>query len=111
MLAQLLEQGGCSAISFPLDPSLEMIGLLEPTENDTFCVSALPPFAFARARTLTRQIQQRFPQTKIIVGVWGFTGDKERAVQRFQPGRPEKLVTSFTEAVEFAVSSPEPALQ
>src|SRR5579862_443554 len=111
MLAQLLEQGGCSAISFPLDPLLEMIGLLAPTENDTFCVSALPPFAFARARTLTRQIQQRFPKTKIIVGVWGFTGDKERAVQRFQPARPEKLVTSFTEAVEFAVSSPEPALQ
>jgi predicted PurR-regulated permease PerM len=100
MLAQLLEQGCCTALSFPLDSSLEqMLGLVEPSEADVFFISALPPFAFARARTLSRQLQLRFPRTKTVIGVWGFTGDTERALQRFQPSRPHGLVTSLANAV------------
>jgi predicted PurR-regulated permease PerM len=107
MLAQLLEQAGYAAISFSLDPSLQQaVGLMEPTEIDTFCISALPPFAFARARTLSRQLQLRFPRTKMIVGVWGFTGDTQRAVERFQPSRPDKLVTSLADAVKFVAAKP-----
>jgi len=76
---------------------------MNPGESDTFCVSALPPFAFARARTLSRELQMRFPRSKVIVGVWGFAGDTERAMQRFQPSRPAKLVTSLSDAVKFVV--------
>jgi len=102
MLAQLLDQAGQAAISFSLDDSLEhSLGLMNPGEADTFCISALPPFAFARARTLSRDLQLRFPRTKVVIGVWGFAGDTERALQRFQPGRPAKLVTSLTDAVKF----------
>jgi hypothetical protein len=102
MLAQLLEQAGYVAISFSPDPSLQhTVGLIDPAENDIFCISALPPFAFARARTLSRQLQRRFPRTKVIIGVWGFTGDTERALQRFHPSRPDKLVTSLADAVKF----------
>ena len=102
MLAQLLDQAGQAAISFSLDDSLEhSLGLMNPGEADTFCISALPPFAFARARTLSRDLQLRFPRTKVLIGVWGFAGDTERALQRFQPGRPAKLVTSLTDAVKF----------
>jgi hypothetical protein len=78
---------------------------MDPGENDTFCISALPPFAFARARTLSRQLQLRFPQTKLMIGVWGFAGDRERALQRFQPYRPAKLVTSLADAVKFVVDA------
>jgi predicted PurR-regulated permease PerM len=110
MLAQLLEQAGYTAISFSLDPSLQQaVGLMDPGEHDTFCISALPPFAFASARTLSRQLQLRFPRTKMIIGVWGFAGDTERALQRFQPSRPDKLVTSLADAVEF-IASANPAI-
>jgi hypothetical protein len=106
MLAQLLEQAGYPAISFVLDPSLlQTVGLVDPVENDTFCISALPPFAFARARTVSRQLQLRFPRTKMIVGVWGFTGDTERASQCFQPSQPAQLVTSLADAVKFVVDA------
>jgi len=106
MLAQLLEQAGYPAISFSLDPSMqETLGLIDPAANDIFCISALPPFAFARARTLSRQLQLRFPRTKMIVGVWGFTGDTERALQRFQPSHPDRLVTSLADAVKFVVAA------
>jgi hypothetical protein len=101
MLVQLLEQRGCTAFLFPLDSSLEhMLGLVEPSPTDVICISALPPFAFARARTLSRQLQLRFPSTKTLIGVWGFTGDAERALQRFQPLRPFGLATSLADAVK-----------
>ncbi len=104
MLAQLLEQAGHPAVSFSLDASAQQtVGLMNPAENDTICISALPPFAFARARSLSRELQMRYPRAKVIIGVWGFTGDTERAMQRFQPSRPHKLVTSLADAVKFVV--------
>jgi predicted PurR-regulated permease PerM len=111
MLAQLLEQAGCAAVSFSLDASVQhAVGLMNPAENDTFCISALPPFAFARARTLSRELQLRYPRAKVIAGVWGFAGDTERAMQRFQPSRPAKLVTSLADAVKFVVGI-DPAIE
>ena len=70
-----------------------------------FCISALPPFAFSGAITLSRQIQLRYPRTKVVVGVWGFTGNAERALQRFQPSPPELLITNLADAVKFVVKS------
>jgi hypothetical protein len=46
-----------------------------------------------------------------VIGVWGFTGDMEKALQRFQLPRPDKLVTSLADAVKFAASmAPVPVL-
>lgn len=110
MLAQLLEQAGYAAISFSVDAILQnAVGFMKPADSDTFCISALPPFAFARARTLSRELQMRYPRSKVIVGVWGFSGDCERAMQRFQPSRPSKLVTSLADAVKF-VGHGDPAI-
>jgi methanogenic corrinoid protein MtbC1 len=108
MLAQLLELAGRPAVSLPLDPSLQhLTAIVEPARSDVFCISALPPFAFAHARTLSRLLQVRFPRIRIVIGVWGFTGDTELALQRFQPKRPDKLLTSLGDAVAyFAVSTP-----
>jgi hypothetical protein len=107
MLAQLLEQAGYAAISFSLDPALLLhtVEVMEPSENDIFCISALPPFAFARARNLSHRLQLRFPRTRMMIGVWGFAGDTEHALQRFQPSRPDKLVTSLADAVQFVAEA------
>jgi hypothetical protein len=110
MLAQLLEQAGYSAISFSLDDSMQTaVTLMDPGEHDTFCISALPPFAFAQARNLSQELQQRFPSAQVLIGVWGFTGDTERALKRFQPSLPSKLVTSLAGAVKF-IAAPRPAV-
>lgn len=74
-----------------------------------FCISALPPFAFSRARAVSQEMQQRFPATRVLIGVWGFTGDTDRALQRFQPSLPSRLVTSLAEAVRF-VANPVPVV-
>jgi hypothetical protein len=111
MLAQLLEQAGYAAISFSLDPALLLhtVEVMEPSENDIFCISALPPFAFARARNLSHRLELQFPRTGVMIGVWGFTGDTEHALQRFQPSRPAKLATSLADAVQF-VSGADPTV-
>jgi hypothetical protein len=104
MLVQLLELAGCAAIPFSAEPLLlDRIATVNPSEQDMFCISALPPFAFAAAITLSRQLQLRFPRTRVMVGVWGFAGKAERALQRFQPSRPQALVTTLADAVKFVV--------
>jgi predicted PurR-regulated permease PerM len=106
MLAQLLETAGCVVLSFPTDSKLQrMIHLVGPTENDVFFISALPPFAFMRTRAVCSHLQRRFPKTKVVVGIWGFAGDTTRAVQRFQPSRPDAVVTSLSAAMEWLANS------
>lgn len=108
MLAQLLEQEGQVAIALPLDTDLHhAIELLSPTEQDTFCISALPPFAFASTIALNRRIRSRYSKCRLVVGVWGFTGDTERALLRFQPKRPDKLVTTLAGAIAFVTGVPD----
>ena len=107
MLSQLLELGGCAALSFPVDPDmLQLMQVLEPSADDIICISSLPPFAFTHAKTLSRQLRARFPLTRIVVGVWGFAGDAKVALERFPTPRPEHLVTSLEQAVQ-TVAAPE----
>jgi len=102
MLSQVLEQAGYATISFPLGSSPQTIlDLVQPTENDVFCISAIPPFAFSHARTLNLQQRAKFPRTKIVIGIWGFNGDIERAMKRFEPSRPDNLVHSFAATLEY----------
>ncbi len=101
MLSQLLELGGCAALSFPVDPDmLHLMQVLEPSADDVICISSLPPFAFSHAKALSRQLRARFPLTKIVVGVWGYAGDTKVALERCPPPRPEYLVTSLEQAVQ-----------
>ena len=105
MLALLLEHSGCIVLPFTPDPGLQQLAFVQPAADDVFCISALPPFAFAHARTLSHQLRVRFPKIRIVVGVWGFAGDTERAMERFQAPRPDRLVTSLADAIQ-AVLNP-----
>jgi predicted PurR-regulated permease PerM len=107
MLTQLLESAGYATVSLSGPTVQSMLAQVEPAANDVFCISSVPPFAFTHARTLNRQIRAKFPRAKILVGVWGFSGEIERAVQRFQPTPPDKLVNSLADALDYlGVSRP-----
>ena len=64
------------------------------------CISALPPYAFAPARAMCKQIRELFPKLKVVVCVWGFSGDTQKAMARFERTQPDRLSTSLAEAVE-----------
>jgi len=111
MLAQLLEQKGYVALSFPHGTSpLEMLALADPGEDDVICISALPPYAFAPARTICKQMRGRFPRIKLVAGIWGFRGDTEKAKARFERNQPDRLVTALAQALEEieALVNPQP---
>ena len=102
MLAQLLEQKGLPTLSFPaVGASLnEVLGLIEIGRRDIVCISALPPYAFAPARALCGQIRERYSKVKLVVCVWGFSGDTQKAMARFERNQPDRLAASLAEAVE-----------
>jgi hypothetical protein len=49
---------------------------------------------------MCKLIRERFPKLKLVVGVWGFGGDPEKARARFERTQPDRLVTSLAQAVE-----------
>jgi len=102
MLAQILEQHGLPALAFSIvgPAPNEWIALLDPGKNDVVCISALPPYAFAPARAICKQIRERFPKLKLVVCVWGFSGDPDKAKARFERAQPDRLSTSLAQAVE-----------
>jgi hypothetical protein len=102
MLAQLLEQKGFGVLTFPSAGSSpnEWLTLIEAGPSDVVCISALPPYAFAPARAMCKQIRERFPKLKVVVCVWGFSGDMQKAKARFERTQPHRMSTSLAEAVE-----------
>ncbi len=102
ILAQLLEKMGLAAVAFPIDGSSpnEWMALLAVGGSDVLCISALPPYAFAPARTLCKQIREHFPQLRIVVCVWGFSGDADKAKARFDRAQPDRLCTTLAETLE-----------
>jgi len=102
MLAQLLEQKGFATLSFPYVGSSpnEWLALIEAGRSDVVCISALPPYAFAPARAMCKQVWERFPKLKVVVCIWGFSGDAQKAKARFERTQPNRLSTSLAEAVE-----------
>ena len=101
MLAQILGQKGFATLSFPLlGPSPnECLASIASEPVDVVCISALPPYAFAPARAMCKQIRERFPKLKVLVCVWGFRGDTHKAMARFDRTQPDRLSTSLAEAV------------
>lgn len=118
MLAQLLERGGHGVVSLPVgSPFEEILAHLPPEPQDVICISALPPFAFAQARALCQRIRLHLPHIRILVGIWGFNGDLDKAKERFGSARPDRVVTSLAQAIEQvsewhnATLAAEPALE
>jgi hypothetical protein len=77
-----------------------MLTFLEVRQDDVVCISALPPYAFQPARTMCKLIRDRFPKLKLVIGVWGFSGDLEKAKARFERTQPDRLLTHLAQALE-----------
>jgi predicted PurR-regulated permease PerM len=102
MLAQILEQNGLASLAFSAagPAANDWIALVNPGPKDVVCISALPPYAFAPARVLCKQIRERFPKLKVVVCVWGFSGDLGNAKARFERTQPNRLSSSIAQALD-----------
>jgi predicted PurR-regulated permease PerM len=101
MLAQLLERAGYGVLSLPADSAFEeILTHIAPEPEDIVCISALPPFAFAQSCALCQRVRILFPNLRILAGIWGFSGNLDKARERFGGTKPDRVVATFAEAVE-----------
>jgi predicted PurR-regulated permease PerM len=101
MLAQLLERAGHGVLSLPVGSAFEEIVKNLPLEpQDVVCISALPPFAFAQAASLCQRVRLHLPDVKVLAGIWGVSGDMEKARERFGGAQPDAVVSSLAQAVQ-----------
>jgi hypothetical protein len=87
MLAQVLETKSCVVEPLSVTSlSSELVELVERRKADVICVSAMPPGAMMHARYLCKQIRRRFPNVKLVVGLWDVQGELNKAKQRIGCG-------------------------
>jgi predicted PurR-regulated permease PerM len=96
MVAQLLQRDGFSAQSLRIGAVADMLEEVSELQARIVCVSALPPFALGQARSLCKRLKTRFPQLRVILGLWSFEGGVARARDR--------VGTSFADMVGTALS-------
>ena len=100
MLAQLLEQCGHKTLLLPGTAlSQEILARLAEEAGTILCISAVPPFAFAHARTLALRLRQSVPGNRILIGLWNTNGDKDVLRERFGQARPDFVVATLREAL------------
>jgi predicted PurR-regulated permease PerM len=99
MLAQLLEQRGVSAqVTSAQTLSGEMIEQVDSESISVVCVSALPPLAATHARYLCKRLRPKFPQLRLIVGLWQTQGITTKVQERLTATGIDQLVTTLSEA-------------
>lgn len=106
MLAQLLEQSGHVAVPVGIgDPFPDTVQQICKQMTDIVCISALPPFALMKARTLCKRLRAECPDVKILVGIWNFPGAELKTQARLGRALANKVVTKIKEALEICDAS------
>jgi hypothetical protein len=99
MIGQLLEQLGCDVRQMPFALSETPLDEMARDISQIAIVSAFLPFAVGKARSLCKRLRQRYPELKIILGLWNFEGDAARAQERLRPGGVDMIATSLQQAI------------
>jgi predicted PurR-regulated permease PerM len=99
MLAQLLERAGYQAQAAPMGTVAELIAEVKEFSPEIIYISALPPFALLHARDLYRKVRVAAPTIRVIVGLWKFGGDAEKATARLNISGEDKLAITLGQAV------------
>jgi hypothetical protein len=113
MLAQLLQQNGHPAKSAaPRMPVGEMVAWVREAGADVVCISVVAPTALIHARYLCSKLRGNFPDLKIIVGLWGRTGQAADVVGTVVDSGADEVVALLAEAMDRIASySPKSTLR
>jgi hypothetical protein len=100
MLIQLLCQRGVAArVASTQTLSGEMIEQIQAESSIAVCISALPPFAATHAKYLCKRLRPRFPQVRIVVGLWQQENIGPKTRERLTATGIDKLITTLADAV------------
>jgi predicted PurR-regulated permease PerM/methylmalonyl-CoA mutase cobalamin-binding subunit len=100
MITQLLEfRGYCASSMGQSALASEMLDQVQQKSADIILVSALPPTAITHARYLCKRLDARFPSIPIVLGLWIYDGDRDRAKERVSPSDHAQITTSLQDAL------------
>jgi predicted PurR-regulated permease PerM/methylmalonyl-CoA mutase cobalamin-binding subunit len=100
MLAQLLRERNFEVANAGAKlVTGELIELVDKSEVDAVCISVVPPSNVVQARYLCTKLRARFPQLKILIGLWGSEEEPPEALQRLRSAGADEIVTSLATAV------------
>jgi predicted PurR-regulated permease PerM len=101
MMARLLPAPEFTAVALAhSNPAAETLEAIEARGCKTVLISALQPPAASNAESLCRRLRQRFPELKILVGLWAADGDVTRAAVRLKAAGADEVVTTLHGAVQ-----------
>ena len=106
MLRQLLERAGYTAESIALARTSTMVMQTVQAAPDVICISALPPYALAHAKSLYSQLRAHLPEKDILLGLWNYPGDLDRLAARVGVAEHHRVAVSLKQALsEIAAQS------
>ncbi len=100
MLMQLLERQDFHVENAAATLNLgEVIELATKAEVEAICISVVAPSTLIHARFVSGKIRAALPRVKIVVGVWGATGNLLEMSERLRSSGADEVVVSLAEAV------------
>ena len=99
MFSQILRQAGYTATYLTIGTVEDMLQHVGRGGFQIACVSALPPFAVGQARSLCKRLRTKFPELKIMIGLWDFAGGVLKAQDRVGSNCGHGVATSLSEGL------------
>ncbi|MHB1309230.1 MAG: hypothetical protein ACYC23_19300, partial [Limisphaerales bacterium] len=100
MLVHLLQQEGFEAESVPSGLEVgEMIERVRQAGADIVCISVVTPSTAIHARHLCLKLRPQLPEPRIVVGLWGATGNLTDVTGRIRASGGDYVVTTFADAL------------
>lgn len=99
MLSQTLEHAGHKSQAVTAGPVADMATEVEKVKPDVVCVSALQPFAISHARNLYARLRRISPTPRILVVLWGLTGEVTQVAARLRLGTEDRILASLEQVL------------
>lgn len=101
MLAQAIECQGVRAERITAgELTAETLEKIGASRTPLVCLSDLPPTTISHARYVCKMVRRRFPQVRIIAGLWHFGGDMTRAESRLKAAGADQVVTTLRAVID-----------
>ena len=110
MLSQLLSQRGYRSQSIPMGTTAEILSQVDELRPGCVCISALPPFALGHARGLYAKLKARYPGSTVLVCLWQFDGDAQRAATLLGITKGDGFFNALPQVLEHFASETATAL-
>jgi predicted PurR-regulated permease PerM len=100
MFAQVLGRYGFKAEAVSVTAlASEMIELVSSKKADVVVISALPPSAITHARYLCKRLHQKFPDIKMVIGLWTSNANLAEAKTRIICNDTDPVVNNFPSGI------------